>query len=168
MNFLLRRLGLLGCAALAVLAATVIVHLAVQRSLERELRALQQAAAKERPRGALVHAASSSGQMAAFYRFFEHAEPLSHWLARIYAIGKAVGVEMRAADYRLLPTGTRITRYQVTLPVSGSYAQTRAFAENVLNEIPILSLDQASFRRKRAADSQLEIELVMTLHLLEP
>ena len=168
MSLLLRRIGPLGCAALAVLALTMVAYTAVQRPLERELRALQQAAAKDRTRSAVVFAGTASGQIGAFYRFFEHPESPSQWLARIYAIGKAVGIEMRAADYRLLPTGTRISRYQVTLPVIGTYAQARAFAENLLNEVPVLSLDQANFRRKRAADSQLDIELVVTLHLLEP
>jgi hypothetical protein len=167
MTFLLQRIGPLGCAALAVLALSIIAYAAVQRPLERELQALQRTAQQDRPRNAVVHAGSASGQIGSFYRFFEHPQSSSQWLAKIYAIGKAVGIEMRAADYRVLPTGARILRYQISLPVTGTYAQAWAFAENLLNEIPILSLDQVTFRRKRAADSELEVDLVVTLHLLE-
>lgn len=168
MNALLERVGPVGLAALALVAAAAAFHLTVQLGLERELRALEQLLARGRPPPAVLRAATPPAQVAAFYRFFEQPYSAGDWLAKLYAIGRIVGVEMRAADYRLLPTGTRLHRYQVTLPVTASYSQARAFMENALNDIPVLSLDQASFRRKRTDDAQLEVEIVMTLHLLEP
>jgi hypothetical protein len=168
MNALLARVGALGLAALILVGAAGAFHVALQRPLERELQALEGTLARDRSRPAARQDSAPAAQMAAFYRFFEQPGSSTQLLAKLYALGRAVGVEPRTADYRPLPTGTRITRYQITLPLAGSYAQVRSFAENALNEIPVLSLDQASFRRKSANDAQLEAEIVMTLHLLEP
>jgi len=52
------------------------------------------------------------------------------------------------------------------LPVSGSYTQIRSFLEGALAEIPVLSLDQASFRRKGTNETRIEAEIVLTFHLL--
>jgi len=169
MKVLLERVGPVGLSALAILAVATLFHLAVQRDLERELRGLEDSLARGRThQPAELRDAAPAAQMRAFYRFFEQPHGAGVWLAKLYAIGKAVGVELHAADYRLQPGGTRLRRYQVTLPVTTTYSQARAFMENALNEIPVLSLDQASFRRKRAAETQIEVEMVMTLHLLEP
>jgi hypothetical protein len=107
-------------------------------------------------------------RMQAFYRFFDRPESKTDWLAKLHVIGEAVGVELRAAEYQLDPGKGRIERYQISLPVSGNYAQIRAFVENALIEIPVMSLDQVSFRKKRTADASVDAEIRLTLHLLRP
>jgi hypothetical protein len=89
----------------------------------------------------LTRASSPGAKLAAFYRFFDRDETLTDWLARIYTIGKAVGIEIQSADYRLTAMPGRLDRYQMTVPMKGTSAQIRAFAENLLNEVPIMSLD---------------------------
>ena len=58
-----------------------------------------------------------------------------------------------------------IERYEVALPLRGNYARIRAFLENALIEIPVLSLDHVSFRRKSPGDGAVEAEVRLTLHL---
>ncbi len=101
-----------------------------------------------------------------FNRFFSHEEPITDLLARLHEISRNAGVELRTGEYSLRkPEGSRLGQYQITLPVAGNYTQIRAFAENALLEIPTLSLDQISFRRKRVSDAQIEAEIRMTLYL---
>lgn len=164
-------LGELGAISLALLGAAFAFYLWVLAPLEAQSERLDWRLA-EKARGGIngpsaIRAASPAGKVAAFYRFFEREERTIEWLAKLYAIGKEVGVELRTAEYRLTETRQRLARYEIVLPLTGSSSQVRAFLENVLNEIPIASLDQVNLRRKRASDAQVEAEARLTLHLLE-
>lgn len=165
-------LGGLGGIALAFLAAAFAFHVWVLLPLEAHSERLEERLAGQARTGVrepnAIRTASPAGKVAAFYQYFEREESTVEWLAKLYAIGKAVGVELRTAEYRLTETRQRLARYEVVLPLSGSSSQVRAFLENVLNEIPIASLDQVNLRRKRATDAQVEAEVRLTLHLLEP
>lgn len=166
-NKVLERVGWVGFLSLVVILGAVVFHTTARRALEDELRALEQSIRHARQPVAAARDAGPVAQMGVFYRFFEQPVAAHEWLAKLHAIGRAVGVELPSAEYRTLPTGTRITRYQLTLPLKASYSQGRAFMANALNEIPVLSVEQASFRRTGTNDALLEIEIVMTLHLLE-
>lgn len=168
MSVLLERLGLAGMLALLLLAATTAFHLGVQKPMDAELAALKDSLARDRAQPVAVRATTPESQMDAFYRFFEQPLAAHEWLAKLHAIARASAVALPSADYRLLPTGTRIARYQFALPLTATYAQARVFMANALNEIPVLSVDSASFERIRPGDPRLEVEIVMTLHLLEP
>ena len=78
------------------------------------------------------------------------------------------GLEMRTADYRLAATDGRLARYEITLPLTGTYAQLRSFFAEALDQNPVLSLDQLNLRRKRVNDTVIEAEASLTLHLLRP
>ncbi len=164
-------LGVLGTVSLALLAAALAFFFWVLAPLEAQGERLDRRLTEKARVGVReanpIRAASPGGKVAAFYQFFEREEATIEWLAKLYAIGKAVGVELRAAEYRLVETRQRLVRYEIVLPLSGSYSQVRAFLENALNEIPIASLDQVNLHRKRANDPQVEAEARLTLHLLE-
>jgi Tfp pilus assembly protein PilO len=107
-----------------------------------------------------------AARVADFYRYFDRQQRVDDWLARLHGIATASGLELRAGNYRLAEAQRRIDRYEISLPVSGSYTQIRSFLEGALAEIPVLSLDQASFRRKGTNETRIEAEIVLTLHLL--
>jgi Tfp pilus assembly protein PilO len=163
-------LGALGLLSLLVLALTVAFSIAYVRPLEARKAQLEREAdtRQRRAGGDFIRVASRnpSHQMDDFYRFFERGQRTDEWLAKLYGIGTAAGLQLRAGTYRLDETRQRFDRYQVQLPVRGSYAQIRAFLEASLAEIPVMSLDQVSFRRKAANETAVEAEIVLTLHLL--
>jgi len=167
MKALVDRLGAGGLAALAILLAATAFHQGVQSPLEDRI-ALLEASLRSETRAAAGRARTPSSQMQAFYGYFASPLAAHEWLAKLHGIARASGVELPAAEYRKLASGTRLSRYQLSLPVQASYSQARAFMANALNEIPILSVDEARFRRSRAGESRLEVDIVMTLHLLEP
>lgn len=165
-----KRLGDVALAALALLAAGIVVFATVIRPLESRVALLE----GKLGQGARQAAADSTrsgtpaAKLAAFYAFFERQEGQVDWLAKLYGSARGAGLELRTADYRLMNTSGRIARYEATLPLSGSYAQLRAFLDHALQENPVLSLDQLTLRRKRANDPNLEAEAVLTIHLLKP
>ena len=64
--------------------------------------------------------------------------------------------------------GGRIERFEIVLPVTGTYGQLRAFLKRALGEIPVLSLDQMTLKRQSRNDAEVQAELKMTLHLVKP
>jgi hypothetical protein len=169
---LARELGALGIASLLLIAVSVVFSLAVLGPLDARRATLNHEldGALQRPpsRGLTrVSASAPSARLDAFYRFFERPERTDEWLAKVYGVATASGLELRSGDYRLAESRERIERYQITLPVTGSYAQIRSFLEGVLAEIPVLSLDHVSFRRKAANEARIDAEVVLTLHLLK-
>jgi Tfp pilus assembly protein PilO len=164
-------LGTIGIASLGFLVLTMSFYVVTVRPLEERSRELdsrlESVARRSSTEGLkLVGANTQAAKIAAFYKYFDRNERIEDWLAKIYGIATASGLELRAGEYRLADSRQRIERYQVSLPVSGSYTQICAFMEAALAGIPVLSLDQASFRRKGTDESRVEAEIVLTLHLL--
>jgi hypothetical protein len=163
-------IGVLALISLVVLALSLAFHVYAVKPLEaRSLRLdteLERASKRIDPqRPEFIRTATTADRLARFYRFFEREELTTDWLAKLYAFASAAGIELRTGEYRLADSGRRLVRYQATLPVSGSYAQIRDFVQTALEEVPVLSLEQVSFRRKGATDSRIDAEIVVTLHL---
>lgn len=164
------RLGDVALASLAVLATAFLFHVIAVRPLEARLALLEgkrSASARDTAAESILSGAPGA-KLAAFYAFFDHQVSQVDWLARLYGRANAAGIEFRAADYRLIDTNGRLTRYEATLPLSGSYAQIRSFLEASLEDNPLLSLDQLNIRRKRINDARVDAEAVVTIHLLKP
>jgi hypothetical protein len=158
---------LLAAASLSLIAATIAFHLAVVAPLEKELQDLHaklaRAPAADLKRVVLV---AGEDKLAAFYDFFDRKERPEEWLAKLYGMAAASGLELRSGSYRFTDRRHKLERYEITLPVTGSYSQVRHFLAAALGEVPVLSLDQARYRRKAGDEGRVEAELVMTLHLL--
>lgn len=157
-------LGGLGMLALLVLAGALAFSFAVVQPLEAKSRgvAARLAAARDLPQDG---SSAASVQLGEFYKYLAKPEQTTDWLAKLYAIGQATGVQLASATYHSEQAG-RIERYQIQLPVSGSYAQMREFLDRSLAEIPVLSLDQMTLKRESRRDGTVQAELKMTLHML--
>lgn len=162
-------LGPVGLASLGLIAGAIAFHVTVEQplqvrrqALERQLAPLDQRSAAESPASA-----DSAAGLARFYQFFETGKDAPAQLAQLYAIGKAAGVDLRAAEYRVQKAGPRLVRYEIALPLTAGYAQIRTFLRNALVEIPVLSLDRISIRKERAADGNVQADVRLTLHLVQ-
>ena len=152
-------LGALGTAALIMLAAAGVFFLMVLQPMQDERARLESALSKNAPKAGIP------ANLAAFYGFLESKdETTTDALAKLYAIGTATGVELQSGSYRSQQAAGRLERYELALPVSGSYAQIRDFLNRVLAEIPALSLDQMTLRRDGRNDAAVHAELRLTLH----
>jgi Tfp pilus assembly protein PilO len=168
-NKLLRlrhELGGLGLAALVLFAAAGAFHFAVLKPLEAKNDEVKSLAARKLPR-AETHAGTATDKVSAVYEFLQKREEPSDWLAKLYAIGAATGVQLKSASYRTQATSGRIVRYEIVLPVSGSYPQIRDFLKRSLAEIPVMSVDQLALKRETRNDAAVQAELRLTLHMVK-
>lgn len=154
--------GPLGVLSLALLAAALAFVALVVQPLEAKSRSLAERVART-PAGGAPAAGNAPQKLAEFYDYLAKPEQTTDWLAKLYAIGHATGVELQSASYRSETAG-RIERYQIVLPLSGSYAQMREFLDRALAEIPVLSLDQMTLKRESRREGAVQAELRLTLH----
>ena len=176
-------LGPVGMASLALFAAALAFLFLSLKPLEARNSLLETELARAEQRGhagGAGAAGSTAERMADFYAFFEQSKPPqdgqsgADWLAKLHALAKDSGVELRSATYQMSPmnqgaaTGAPasipLERYEISLPLNGSYAQIRGFLEKALAEIPVLSLDQVSFHRKTATDTVIQADVRLSLH----
>lgn len=167
-----RALGTTGLAGLALLAAAMLFDASTLKPLAARSEALDGDLARQLEGARATDArhardAAPATKLAAFYRFVDTGHGPTGWLNELGALARGAGVQLRAAEYRLqaLP-GTRLERYEMTLPLEGGYAQIRTFLETALERIPVLSLDQVSFRRRNPGEAQVQAEARLTLHLV--
>jgi len=105
-------------------------------------------------------------QLAAYYRFFPAPATATKWLDTIYRTAGSLGLRLDQGEYR--PTtepGSRLLRYQITLPVKGSYLQIRKFVATLLTDIPVASLDYINFERRRVGEADVEAKIKLSLYL---
>lgn len=163
------QLGPLGIAAVLTLAASVIFLSFVVQPLEQRNRALDialQGYESARRSGNGVTGADT--RIGAFYAFFKRRETLTDWLARIEQSGRRAGLQLPSAAYDSADGGQRLTRYRVSVPLTGTYGQIRSFLTSVLDDIPVASLDHASFRRAAPNSPQVDADVTFTLYLPKP
>lgn len=165
-------LGAFGMLSLALLSLAIAFLLLAVRPLEERARMLDAKLAQADRNSSFkenskARPSTASAKLKAFYAFFDNGEQASDWLEKLHAIAGRTGVELRSADYRMQAAAGRLERYEITLPVSASYTNLRAFLRAALGEIPVMSLDQVVIKRARAGDGQIQAEVRVTLHLVK-
>ena len=161
-------LGPLGLASLAVLVALGIFHWLVIEPMQARNAELQERVARQERAAQEPGPANTQDRVAAVYDFLRKDQQTTDWLATLYGIGTATGVQLKSAAYRTQPAAEgRIVRYEIVLPVAGSYPQIREFLRRSLAEIPVLSLDQINLKREHRNDGAVNAELRLTLHMVK-
>jgi Tfp pilus assembly protein PilO len=160
--------GVIGVALLvfaAGLYATAVLPLADERAslraeAERMQTRLQMSGSPAGRRGTLAE------QLATFYAFFPPPQSSPDWLRKIHTAAKAKGLVLQSGEYKLERSSeARLARYQITLPVVGSYAQIRGFVGQVLADVPAAALEEITLRRENVASPRLEARIRLTLYL---
>jgi Tfp pilus assembly protein PilO len=166
------RIGWPGVAGVALFAFGAIFYGSTIVPLESELANLRTEATKLeeqlRMGGKLARSAKSNTaeQLATFYAFFPRSDSSPNWLAKINAAAKTHGITLQSGEYRVERRAEqRLTRYQITLPVVGSYGQIRAFVGEVLAEVPAAALEEITLRRDNVASPIVEARIRFTLFL---
>jgi Tfp pilus assembly protein PilO len=160
-------LGGLGLAALAMLAAAAAFHFLLLEPLQAKNELLKERAARQAPRSGSDMPGTTAEKVAAVYAHLRKDEETTDWLAKLHGIGAATGVQLKSASYRSEKTQGRIVRYEMVLPLAGSYPQIRDFLQRSLAEIPVMSVDQLTLKRESRTDGAVQAELRMTLHMVK-
>jgi hypothetical protein len=134
--------------------------------LEREAAAQRVALERLKARSPLqpVAARGRAEELRRFESLFPSASDLTGEVERLHALARGAGLDLAQGDYRLERRPAGLWAYRITLPVRGSYAQCRDFLAAVLKEMPIASIDALRFERKRAAETQIEAQIRVTLY----
>jgi hypothetical protein len=164
----LRRLGAPGVAAIGVGLFCAVAWLSAVVPLQERRAAASARLAQHNasPPGAPQQVLQADLGLEAFYAFFGRGKTGSDWLEALHGLARESGLDLLQGNYRYSQQqGERLARYEITLPARGSYAQIRRFLAAVLNEVPVASLDQVAFEKKRVGDAQIEAQLRLTLFL---
>jgi len=167
LNAALRRLGTAGVLGIGLLFGCAAFYVSALAPLDEEL-ALQQAALERLQSRSPYRPASAGGraeELRRFYNLFPPSERLTEETAKLHRLGRAAGLDLAQGEYRLERRPAGLWAYRITLPVRGSYPQLRDFLGAVLKDMPVASIDGLRFERKRAAETQLEARVRVTVHL---
>ena len=108
---------------------------------------------------------NSLSQLAIFYQYFPAERSLPDWLEKIDDAAKDNDLLLKQGDYRITRDKVgKLLRYQVKLPLNGSYLNIRKFLSVVLSDIPTASLDNVKFKRQKIGDSTIEATIELTLY----
>jgi Tfp pilus assembly protein PilO len=160
--------GVLGVGLLVLaLAALFSVVMPAQKELERsrtaQQRAEQMASAQA---GGRSQPQTRADQLKTFFGAFPTEVEAADALQSIYDAASQNGVALPHGEYsRAVDDGTPLARYNITLPVVGSYEQIRGFIAAALAAVPTLALEHVDFQRQKIGDPQLEAKLRLTLFL---
>jgi len=167
-------LGATGLLSIALVVLAAAFSFLVVKPLEERNALLGERVARLAPEGEGDHPGTAAGKVAAVYRFLQKDEQTTDWLAKLHGIGAATGVQLKSASYQTHGAEGRIVRYEIALPVAGSYPQIRDFLKRSLAEIPVLSVDQLTLKKadnrngsEPRAAGQLQAELRLTLHMVK-
>ncbi len=171
LNHQLRRLGWPGVAGIGMLLFSASFYLSSSLPVAEETALMRDSIASEmKNRSAASDQARSNSpgvQLKGFYGYFPPARQLPDELAKIYGFADKQGLQLRQGEYRLIQeANAKLERYQVTLPLRGSYTQVRQLVAQVMNEMPVVSLDDLKFEKQQIGDPAIDAQIRITLFLL--
>lgn len=163
----LRKLGVAGVLGIGVLLACAGLWFSGVKPLEDEISAQRLAAERLHARTPYQPVASDhrAEELRRFHGLFPSREQLTDELERVHRLARGAGLELAQGEYRLERRASGLSPYRVTLPVSGTYPQLREFLSALLKTMPAASIDALRFERKRAADTHIEAQVRLTLHV---
>jgi hypothetical protein len=157
---------LLGGLAVVLLGVAATLHVVVLPAQQARLDRLLDQGSAARPVAAAGAADDAGRQLRDFYRHFGGNDTLPDHLARLYQIARTSGITLRQAEYRLVrERDSHLKRYQIVLPIQGSYPSVRLFVSATLEALPNAALDQVSFERRRIDDRHVDAQVRLTLYL---
>lgn len=114
-------------------------------------------------------ASHATARLAQFRAALGDAREIEAHLKSLYAIARQSGLVVDQAEYHFANDAhDQYQTCQVSLPLGGSYANLRHFAEQALRTMPFLALDEFSLWREDIHDTQVQARLRFTLFLTAP
>jgi len=105
-------------------------------------------------------------QLGNFYAFFPASGSTPEWLKKIDAAAASKGLQLASGEYKVVRSSAhKLARYEITLPVQGSYPQIRAFIGQVLVDVPAAAVEEVTLKRDTIENARLEARIRLTLYL---
>lgn len=152
---------LLGCGTLTV--ATLLPELRHLDELERDIAQLRNGMGKHQ--GQWIDR-SPQATLKTFYRFLPAEPDAPVQVSSIFSAASDNGIDLDKVEYALTHDPVAgFSRYQVILPLSGTYTDIRHFVIDLLNTMPALAINELSFKREDAHSQEVEARLRLTIYL---
>lgn len=105
-------------------------------------------------------------QLTVFYRSFPGEHDAPDWVGKIATIAQRDGLGLQQAEYKVDRDKTgKLTRFQMSMPLSGEYQTIRRFLSDLRAEIPIVSLEQVQFERQKVGDPLVNAKIRLVIFL---
>lgn len=171
----IRALGWPGLIGAVLILASLAFGLALTVPADQELQQVRQRAAQaadiqaRADRGEQIIPPTAEGQRAAFYQDFPAQGEITRWIEEIYDAAADEQLSLARGEYVMTPVkDTRLTRYQISLPVRGDYGQIRRFITAAQAAVPNLGLDDLSLQRQEIGEAQVDARIRLSLYLTNP
>ena len=169
-RFFAGRLGIAGVCGLALLVFTAGFLWYGVQPLEQEVRTLTARAerlAKHAAAGATTVAEEPAAAIEAMLSL-PTLDEAPQQLARLHERAAEHRLVLEAGEYHVVhDADARLTRYQVRLPLKGSYVQIRRFVAAVMEGNPAMILDELSIRRTTIGAREVEARVQFALLFAE-
>ena len=163
--------GLPGAAGLVLLAIGLPLALSQIPNLQSEQLDLhqQQTAVKEKSRPVVTELPLAE-RVQQFSASFVPTTQAPEVLANLQKLAKAEGLALPRGQYRIVAPqqgDMPLLRYQLSLPLSGSYAAIRQFVDRARRQIPGLMVDNISFARETVSQPTVIVQLELVVLMRE-
>lgn len=166
-----RYLGLTGTLGAGLLIASVLAYFfAVMPAQHHAMALVQQLSQTQSSPPVDVNARpeGDSAKLSVFYKRFDDISSLPLWLESLHKLAAELKLEQIEGEYKLTADDDgKIVRYEIQLPVKGSYPDVRHFMDEAAKRIPNLGLRDIDLRRKAVEDGTVEARMTFILFLLE-
>lgn len=165
---LMRRPMACTAVVLCVAGAAALGWLLPQRAREARLAGLPPAlpAAAATLAANLAPPPDSNQNLAQFYAALGERRYAEQEVRTLFALAAKNGLTLNSGEYKeVLDKASRVTSYQVVLPVKGGYNAIWQFCLQVLAALPFAALDDISFKRELIAEAAPEARLSFTFYL---
>jgi hypothetical protein len=160
------RLGVPACVAVALCVAGVAAWawLLPQRAAQQKMmdQPLPAPATLVTP----PPAPSANQNLAEFYAVLGEQRYSEQQVKVLFDLAAKSSLVLSQGEYKAAyDKASRVSTYQIILPVKGQYQAIWQFAMQGLREMPFASLDEVAFRRETIAEPAVEARLRFTLYL---
>jgi hypothetical protein len=162
----LGRSGVLGLGLLAFIVGFYFSAFRPEQMRLEELRTQVSQLEDIRSRAAREEPKTPSDKLNAFYGSLPPSNHIADLLRKVYGAADQQALKLEQGEYRAVRGSvSRLTDYQLILPVKGTYPQVRKFVAAALTEVPNLSLDSIQFERQKVGDSTVDAKVKLVLYL---
>lgn len=161
-----RRAGPAVCVSLVLMAAGVAgigLALAAHSAQKKAAATLPAAPAQ------LVQAPpppNANENLAAFYATLGEKRYAEQQVKTLFGIAAKTSLSLDQGEYKFAyDKASRVSTYQITLPVRGPYANIWQFSLQALAAMPFAALDEVNFRRETITEPVVEARLRFTMYL---
>lgn len=103
-------------------------------------------------------------KLSSFYGNFTKSEGVANELGRLFNTAASHHLTLDVGEYSYAQSQTgNLDQFRITLPIKGQYPAIRAFAWEVLEAIPSLSLESINLRREKISENIVDGRIVFLL-----